>query len=77
MNNHGQLGLNSQIFRSTPTHVTDLDPYEGDYFIQFAGGEHHSIGLMKSGCVYCFGNNEESQIGIGDLFGDYNRRKKE
>ena len=77
MNNHGQLGINCKAFKPTPVKVPDLDPFEGDYFVSFEGGEHHTIGLMKSGCVYCFGNNEEGQVGIGDLFGDYNRRMKE
>lgn len=40
-----------------------------------AGGEHHSIALLKSGCVYCFGRNDEGQIGVGDLFGDFKRQK--
>jgi len=40
-----------------------------------AGGEHHSIALLKSGCVYCFGRNDEGQIGVGDLFGEYKRQK--
>ena len=77
MNNHGQLGLNTRTPKTTPTHVSDMDPYEGDYFVSLTGGEHHTIGLMKSGCVYCFGNNEEGQIGLGDLFGDFYRKKRE
>lgn len=76
MNNHGQLGINSKAFKATPTHVPDMDPYEGDYFINLVGGEHHTIGLMQSGCVYCFGNNEEGQIGLGDIFGEYDRKKR-
>jgi alpha-tubulin suppressor-like RCC1 family protein len=76
MNNHGQLGINNQTFKATPVRVPDLDPFEGDYFVHFAGGEHHTIGLMDSGCVYSFGNNEEGQIGLGDLFGEYNRKRR-
>jgi len=33
-----------------------------------AGGEHHSIGLTVTGKVYCWGRNDESQCGKGDLY---------
>lgn len=31
--------------------------------------------LFKSGCIYCFGRNDEGQVGVGDLFGEYKRKK--
>lgn len=36
-----------------------------------AGGEHHSIGLTVSGKVYCWGRNDESQCGKGDLYNQF------
>lgn len=39
------------------------------------GGEHHSIALTKDGKVYCWGRNDEGQMGMGDLYGDYRRKK--
>ena len=43
--------------------------------VQIAGGEHHSIVLFKSGCVYCFGRNDEGQVGVGDLFGEHKKKR--
>jgi alpha-tubulin suppressor-like RCC1 family protein len=52
-----------------------LDPYEGDFVVEIDGGEHHSIARTKMGAVYCWGRNDEGQIGIGDTFGDYRKKK--
>jgi alpha-tubulin suppressor-like RCC1 family protein len=59
-----------------PKRVKDLDPIEGDYVVEIAGGEHHSIARTKDGVVYCWGKNDEGQCGLGDTFGDYNKQKK-
>jgi regulator of chromosome condensation len=75
LNNHGQLGIGSKFNTSVPTHIKDLDPIEGDYVVEVAGGEHHSIGRTKDGLVYCWGRNDEGQLGIGDTFGDYTKKK--
>ena len=58
-----------------PTRVKDLDPYEGDYVVEVAGGEHHSIARTKDGLVYCWGRNDEGQLGLGDTYGAYRREK--
>jgi regulator of chromosome condensation len=63
MNNHGQLGLGHKDNRAVPTRIKDLDEYEGDYVVNIAGGEHHTIAHTKEGSVYCFGRNDEGQIG--------------
>lgn len=63
MNNHGQLGLGHCENRSIPTRLKDLDPYQDDYVVNIAGGEHHSIAHTKDGSVYCFGRNDEGQVG--------------
>ena len=54
-----------------------MDPHEGDHVVQIVGGEHHTVVLFKSGCIYCFGRNDEGQIGIGDIYGEYRRKKAE
>ena len=59
-----------------PKKIKDLDPIEGDYVIEIAGGEHHSIARTKDGLVYCWGRNDEGQLGIGDTFGEYRKVKK-
>jgi hypothetical protein len=58
-----------------PTRIKDLDPCEGDYVVEVAGGEHHSIARTKDGLVYCWGRNDEGQVGCGDTYGDYRKRK--
>ena len=35
------------------------------------------MALFKTGCLYCFGLNDWGQIGIGDLYGEYTKKKNE
>lgn len=69
------MGLGHKQSIANAQKIKYLDPHEGDHVISISGGEHHSMVLFKSGCIYCFGRNDEGQIGIGDLFGDYKRKK--
>ena len=75
LNNHGQLGIGSKNNTAAPTRIKDIDPFEGDYVVELAGGEHHSIARTKKGLVYCWGRNDEGQCGIGDTYGDYRKQK--
>ena len=75
LNNHGQLGLGNKNNCSVPTRVKDLDPYKGDYVVEVAGGEHHSIARTQNGVVYAWGRNDEGQVGCGDTYGDYRKQK--
>lgn len=75
LNNYGQLGIGNKFDCSQPTRVKDLDPYEGDFVVEVAGGEHHSIARTRDGVVYCWGRNDEGQLGIGDSFGAYRKKK--
>lgn len=75
LNNHGQLGIGSKFDQSNPVRVKELDPYEGDYVVEVSGGEHHSIARTKDGLVYCWGRNDEGQLGLGDTYGDYLKQK--
>ena len=77
MNNHGQLGIGNKFATANPTKIRELEPFEDDYVIDIQGGEHHSIALTKDGVVYCFGKNDEGQIGLGDLYGDWRKKKAE
>ena len=75
LNTHGQLGLGNKFNCSIPTRIKELDP-DGDPVVEISGGEHHSIASTKAGVVYCWGRNDEGQVGCGDTFGDYQRKKK-
>mmetsp|Transcript_4439 Transcript_4439/g.6551 ORF Transcript_4439/g.6551 Transcript_4439/m.6551 type:complete len:289 (-) Transcript_4439:953-1819(-) len=59
MNNHGQLGIGNKFNTSNPTRVKELDPHQGDYIVEIAGGEHHTIARTLWGAVYCWGRNDE------------------
>jgi hypothetical protein len=71
------LGIGNKFNSSVPTRVKDLDPFEGDYVVEVAGGEHHSIARTKDGLVYCWGRNDEGQVGVGDTYGEYRKQKAE
>ena len=75
LNNHGQLGIGNKYDTSVPTRIKEIDPYEGDYIVEIAGGEHHSVARTKDGIVYCWGRNDEGQLGIGDTFGAWRKKK--
>lgn len=40
-----------------------------------AGGEHHTIAVTGEGKVFCWGRNDEGQVGKGDLYGQFKRKK--
>lgn len=75
LNNHGQLGIGNKFNTSVPTKVHGLAPYQGDYVVEIAGGEHHSIARTKDGVVYCWGRNDEGQVGCGDTYGEWRKKK--
>lgn len=55
-----------------PTRIKGLDDLN---VVQISGGEHHSIAATKDGKVYCWGRNDEGQAGLGDLYGEYRKKK--
>ena len=77
LNNHGQLGIGSKFNESMPTRIKELDPDDEDYVVELSGGEHHSIARTHKGLVYCWGRNDEGQVGCGDTYGDWQKKKKE
>lgn len=76
LNNHGQCGQGGRSDCPNPKQVTILDPNDGDYVVELDGGEHHSIARFLSGAVMTWGNNDESQIGVGNLFGEWQEKEK-
>jgi len=73
LNNHGQLGIGTKenTFNPTLVHFEDADVT----VMQVEGGEHHTVCVTNKGKVYCWGRNDESQCGAGDLFEPYKRQE--
>jgi alpha-tubulin suppressor-like RCC1 family protein len=60
-NDYGQLGNPAAPTTSaTPTHVIAVGP-----LVQIAAGDTHTCGLDPLGDVWCWGDNEFGQLGIG------------
>ena len=76
-NNYGQLGIANKLSTSVPTRIKDLDPFEGDYVVEMSGGMDHSVARTHQGVVYCWGRNDEGQVGCGDTYGNYIKKKKQ
>lgn len=70
MNTYGQLGIGTRNNTAKPTLVKEL---AGVNIIDLAGGEEHTIAVSQDGHVYCWGRNDEGQIGLGDIFGEFKR----
>jgi len=45
--------------------------------VEIDGGEHHSIARTRDGAVYCWGRNDEGQVGLGDSYGAWRKKKAE
>lgn len=67
--------MGNKFNSSVPARVNGLDPFQGDYVVELAGGEHHSIARTKDGAIYCFGRNDEGQVGCGDTYGEWRKKK--
>jgi alpha-tubulin suppressor-like RCC1 family protein len=62
-NTYGQLGSGSAVIAvGTPQKVTT-----DQAFVMVTTGAHHSCGLTNAGRVYCWGNNDNAQLGDGTL----------
>lgn len=61
-NNKGQLGDGSTTNRSQP--VAPQVP-NSVQFVDLAGGVEHACGLDQSGRLWCWGNDEDGQLGLG------------
>lgn len=72
MNDSGQLGDGTQIFRYTPvavkgglTFVTVSTPADPDVSLSDGGDGFHTCGLTSGGAAYCWGSNSSGQLGDG------------
>jgi alpha-tubulin suppressor-like RCC1 family protein len=60
-NSGGSLGTGTSIVRSlTPVAVTG-----GRFFSQVTAGQFHSCGITSAGVAFCWGTNENGQLGDG------------
>jgi len=65
-NARSQLGVGKQTVRqSSPLRLQGA--ITGIKFVWVATGGQHTLAVSKSGEVYCWGNNDFGQLGLGDL----------
>jgi len=72
-NGQGQLGNSSNISSNIPVAVTKTGALSGKTVTSIVAGNYHSCAIA-SGAVFCWGNNQNGQIGIEvakDFFGTY------
>lgn len=63
VNQVGQLGLSDTHDRNTPALIPNTY-FEGHSIIQIGCGKKHSVALTDKGCVYTWGHNLLSQLGL-------------
>jgi cysteine-rich repeat protein len=74
-NRYGQLGYGSDVdatgIESTP-YDDDEDIASNEPFVQISAGLEHTCAVADSGNVYCWGRNDDGQLGYGhgDHLGD-------
>ena len=69
-NNQGQLGLGDE----TGQDILSPAPVAGDQvFVQVSGGESFACGITDSGRLFCWGQNNYEQLGIGADSNDVSR----
>jgi LPXTG-motif cell wall-anchored protein len=60
-NNKGQLGDGTTSTKNTPVDVAGLP----DKAVAVSVGYRHSCAILESGSLYCWGSNDEAQLGDG------------
>ncbi|MCL2824956.1 MAG: hypothetical protein FWD57_13290, partial [Polyangiaceae bacterium] len=60
-NMHGEIGDGTTVSRSVPTTVQGLEPN----IVGISTGEHHACAVDSNGIAWCWGSNNERQIGDG------------
>jgi alpha-tubulin suppressor-like RCC1 family protein len=66
-NNYGQLGDASTANRHTPVAVDTSGVLAGVTITRISAGYEHTCAVSSAGAVYCWGNNEDGQLGNGGI----------
>jgi len=74
LNNWGQLGIGRRDNVCTPTEIKEFKNIE---IKMLCGGAHHSLALTSDGHVYSWGKNEDGQLGVGDTYTEYSKKKQQ
>ncbi|MDB4864922.1 hypothetical protein OAI00_00955 [Euryarchaeota archaeon] len=64
-NNPSPAGCNAQNGRYTPVIVDDSNFPTNSSFISISMGFHHTCGIIDNNDLYCWGYNDQGQLGIG------------
>ena len=64
-NNPSPAGCNSQNGRYTPVIVDDSNFPTNSSFISISMGLYHTCGIIDNNDLYCWGYNDQGQLGIG------------
>jgi alpha-tubulin suppressor-like RCC1 family protein len=59
----GQLGDGTTTLRTEPVAVSTAGLPAGTAFTALSAGDQHTCGVARSGVVYCWGDNEEGELG--------------
>jgi alpha-tubulin suppressor-like RCC1 family protein len=66
-NNYGQLGISSTANQSVPQQITGLDAaIPLPHWTAFSTGHYHTCAITDSGVLYCWGRNDDGQLGRGN-----------
>ena len=68
-NAFGQLGDGSYVDSATAVQVTGIDTPP---VVHVSAGNQHSCALRSEGYSYCWGNNDEGQLGVNSLTATFN-----
>ena len=63
-NQESQLGVNDALPART---VTSREIFGGIPFVQIDAGDAHTCGVTEDGAVYCWGRNDDGELGDGSL----------
>jgi alpha-tubulin suppressor-like RCC1 family protein len=70
---YGQLGNGAGVSPTTQPELVDtsgMNGFTSNRFRQISSGGEHTCGINGNGDIFCWGNNNHGQLGIGSIGGD-------